>query len=35
VAWVGGMTDRYALAMAQEWLGWRTPPPEPMRSLWR
>jgi hypothetical protein len=29
------MTDRYALAMAQQWLGWRTPPPEPMQLLWR
>jgi len=35
VAWVAGMTDRYALAMAQQWLGWRTPPPEPMQLLWR
>lgn len=27
VAWVAGMTDRFALDVAKTWLGWRTEPP--------
>lgn len=34
VAWVAGMTDRFALESARAWLDWRTPPPEAAGLLW-